>query len=202
MKKRILPAFGVALCFLLTACEIDSENPLGSPESAQIDQRLLGDWVAKNGDIVHFSAKDAHWMLAVTTSQPTESPDRSTANNKKPEPDLFFVTTIGDETYFNMRSVSKGSKTRYSLFRYTITPDQTLHMWGMSQDEMAAAIRSGKLKGTVKNNGVIGKPPRTDVDVHLTDSSEHLVKFISRHDPADIFDDETDSLTRVATKGD
>jgi hypothetical protein len=202
MKKRVLPALGMALCFLLTACVVDSENPLGSPESAQIDQRLLGDWVAKNGDIVHFSAKDAHWMLAVTTPKASESPDRSTANNKKPEPDLFFVTTIGGETYFNMRSVSEDSKTKYSLFWYTITPDQTLHMWGMSQDEMAAAVRAGKLKGTVQDRGATGKPPRTDVDVHLTDSSEHLVKFISRHDPADIFDDETDPLTKVATKGD
>jgi len=196
VKTSFSLALGSALCFLLTACKVDSENPLGSPESAQIDQRLLGDWVAKNGDIVHFSAKDAHWILAVTTPK---APDASPTTNKKPEPDLFFVTTIGDETYLNMRFASE---TKYSLFRYTITPDQTLHMWGMSQDEMAAAVRAGKLKGTVQDGITSGKPPRTDVDVHLTDSSERLVKFISRHDPEDIFDDETDSLTKVATQGD
>jgi hypothetical protein len=181
---------------------VDSENPLGSPESAQIDQRLLGYWIAKNGDIIYFSAKDAHWMLAVTTPKASESPDPSTAKNNNPESDLFFVTTIGDETYLSMRSASGDSKIKYSFYRYTITPEQTLQMWGMSQDEMAAAVRAGKLKGTVQDNGTTGKPPRTDLDVHLTDSSEHLVKFISRHDPTEIFNEEMDPLTKVATKGD
>jgi len=183
------------MCLLLTACVVDSENPIGLPESAQIDQRLLGDWVAKNGDIVHFSAKDAHWMMAVTAPK---EPDPA----KNPKPDLFFVTSIGDDTYLNMRSVSKDSKTTYSLFRYTITSDQKLEMWGMSQDEMAAAVRADKLQGTVQDRGTTGKPPHPDVDVHLTDSSENLVKFISRHAPTDIFDDETDPMTKVATKGD
>jgi hypothetical protein len=201
MKKCSVPALGVALCFLLTSCEVDSENPLGSPESAQIDRRLLGDWVAQNGDIVHFSAKDAHWMATSTTPKAPESPDSSSAS-KKSEPDLFFVTAIGDDTYLNMRSADKGSKTTYSLFRYTITPDQTLHMWGLSQDEMASAVRAGKLKGSVLERGTTGKPPHTDVDVHLTDSSEHLVKFVSRHDPTDLFDVETDPLTKVWTQGD
>jgi len=199
VKSALKFALGAALCLLLTSCIVTSENPLGSPESAQIDQRLLGDWVAQNGDIVHFSAKDAHWMVSVTTPK---MPDNSAANNK-PEPSLFFVTTIGDDTYLNMRSLGEGSKkASYTLYRYTITSDQTLHMWAMSQDEMAAAVRSGKLKGTVREQGTAGKPPHTDVDVYLTDSTEHLVKFILRHDPTDIFDAETDPLTKVWTRGD
>jgi hypothetical protein len=202
VKPHFGLALGAAVCLLLTSCVVTSDNPLGSPESAQIDPRLLGDWVAKNGDIVHFSAKDAHWMIAITTPKMPESPESSPANNKKPEPDLFFVTTISDDTYLNMQSASGGSKITYSLYRYTITPDQTLHMWGMSQDEMATAVRAGKLKGTVREQGTTGKPPHTDVDVYLTDSSANLVKFISRHDPADIFDHETDSLWKVATTGD
>jgi hypothetical protein len=198
VKPSFSFALGAALCLLLTSCVVTSENPLGSPESAQIDQRLLGDWIAQNGDIVHFSAKDAHWMEAVTTPK---GPDSSSAN-KKSESNLFFVTTIGDDTYLNMRSVGEGSRASYSLFRYTINPDQTLHMWGLSQDEMAAAVRAGKLKGTVREHRTTGHPPHTDIDVYLTDSSEHLMKFISRHDPTDIFDAETDPLTKVWTRGD
>jgi len=194
-------ALGAAVCLLLTSCGVTSENPLGSPKSAQIDQRLLGDWVAQNGDIVHFSAKDSHWMLAVTTPKSSGLSD-SAPGNKKPEPNLFFVTTIGDDTYLNMRSVGEGSQTSYTLYRYTIAPDQTLHMWGMSQDEMAAAVRAGKLKGTVREQGTTGHPPHTDVDVYLTDSTEHLVKYILRHDPTDIFDAEADPLTKVWTRGD
>jgi len=201
VKRYFYFLLGAALCLLLTSCVVDSENPLGSSESAQIDQCLLGDWIAPNGDIIHFSAKDAHWMVALTTSKSSGSSDNSTAN-QKPEPNLFFVTTIGDDSYLNMRSVGEGSKVTYSLYRYTIAPDQTLHMWGLSQDEMAAAVRAGKLKGTVREQGTTGHPPHTDVDVHLTDSSEHLVKFIARHDPTDIFDTETDPLTKVRTNGD
>lgn len=199
MKTPFSLALGAALCLLLTSCVVDSENPIGSPESAQIDQRLLGYWIATNGDIVHFSAKDAHWMLAATTPK---AADGSTATNNKSEPDLFFVTTIGDDTYLNMRSVDADSKTTYLLYRYTITSDQTLHMWGISQDEMAAAVRAGSVKGTVQDRGPTGKPPHPDVDVHLTDSSEHLARFISRHNPEEIFDDESDPLIKVATKGD
>jgi len=136
-------------------------------------------------------------MVSVTTPKAPDS-----ANNQKPETELFFVTTIGDESYMNMRSVGADSKTTYSLFHYTITPDQTLHMWGLSQDEMAAAVRAGKLKGTVQERGASGKPPQTDVDVHLTDSSERLANFISRHDPEDIFDEELGPWTKVATQGD
>ena len=192
---------GAALCLLLTSCVVDSVNPLGSPESAKIDQRLLGYWVAPNGDIVHFSAKDTHWMEVVTTPKPSEASDNSTAT-QKPEPNVFFVTTIGEDNYLNMRSTNNGSKVTYSLFRYTITPDQTLHMWGLSQDEMASAVRAGKLKGAVREQGTTGHPPHTDVDVHLTDSSDHLVKYIARHDPTDLFDAETDPLTKVRTNGD
>ena len=201
MKPYLNWVLSAAPCLLLTSCVIDSENPLGSPKSAQIDQRLLGDWIAQNGDIVHFSAKDAHWMVAVTTPKSSGSSDSSTLN-QKPEPNLLFVTTIGDDSYLNMRSVGEGSKVTYSLFRYTITPDQTLHMWGLSQDQMAAAVRARRLKGTVHEQGTTGHPSHSDVDVHLTDSSEHLVKYISRHDPTDIFDAETDPLTKVRTTGD
>ena len=189
------------MCLLLTSCIVDSENPLGSPETAQIDQRLLGDWVAPNGDIVHFSARDAHWMVAVTTPKSTAASGSSTTN-QKPQPDLFIVATIGEDNYLNMRSANDGSKPTYRLYRYTITSDQTLHMWGLSQDEIAAAVRAGRLKGTVHEQDTTGHPPHTDVDVHLTDSSDHLVKFIARHDPTDLFDAETDPLTKVRTNGD
>jgi hypothetical protein len=194
--RKLFPLGSVLLlCLMLTACVVDSKNPIGSPESAQIDQRLLGDWIATNGDIVHFSARDAHWMTVVTTPK-TPDPD------KKPEPSVFFVTTIGDESYLSMKSTDANSKPIYSLFHYRISSEQKLQMWGLSQDEMAAAVRAGKLKGTVQDRGTAGNPPHPDLDVHLTDTSERLAKFISHHDPAVLFTDESDPLTKIATNGD
>jgi hypothetical protein len=203
MKKSRFPALGLAVCFLLTACGVDSDSPLAPPESASVDNRLLGDWVATNGDIIHFSPKDAHWMETMTTSP--KASNYSTVAGKTPEPDLFFITTIGNDTYMSMRIASKdeaGPRMKYCFFRYAIAPDQTLHMWAMSQDEMAAAVRAGKIKGTVHENGTMGNPPRTNVDVHLTDTSANIVKFISRHDATDLFDDDNGPLVRVRTAGD
>lgn len=203
MKKSCLLALGFAACFLLTACGVDSDRPLAPPESARVDSRLLGYWIASNGDIIRFSAKDAHWMETVTTS-PKASND-STSSDSVPEPGLFFVTTIGNDTYMNMQVASRdaaGHRLKYCFFRYAIAPDQTLHMWGMSQDEMAAAVRAGKITGTVHENGATGNPPRANVDVHLTDTSANIVKFISRHNATDLFDDDNGPLARVRTTGD
>jgi hypothetical protein len=205
MKNQLFSALGLAVCFLLSGCVVDSENPLSPPEAAQIDQRLLGDWVASNGDNVHFSAKDAHWMQVVTQSKVDDS-KRPSKIDRAPETYDFYVTTIGDQTYLNVKMVDKdhkdGMPVTYLFYRYKIASDGTLHFWPMGQDEMADFVRTGKIKGTVHQDAhpmMSGNPPKPDVDVHLTDSSENLVKFIVRHG-ADAFGDETEPLTRVRTK--
>ena len=178
-------------------------------ETAQVDGRLLGDWIAKNEDRIHFSAKDAHWMQVTITPKISDATTHPSMVNRNPETYDLYCTTLGVQTFLNVRIAGKDTQGRpstgYVFYRYKVAPDQTLHSWIMSADETADAIRAGELKGTIHQDAhplMAGNPPHPDVNVHLTDSSENLVKFITRKGALDLFGDEGEPLTRVATKGD
>jgi hypothetical protein len=68
----------------------------------------------------------------------------------------------------------------------------------LDQDKAAAAVRSGKLKGTIhQNQSKIGNPPHPDVDVFLQDSGANMVKFIHENGPKALFSDDASEMVRV-----
>jgi hypothetical protein len=75
-------------------------------------------------------------------------------------------------------------------------------MWMMSQDLPAAAIRAGKLKGLVKQNGLtLAQPARPDVDVALQDTGANIVKFIQNSNLDELFNNKMNGFYRVKASG-
>jgi len=196
VKTLLSLTLGAALCLLLTSCVVTSDNPLSSPDHARADQALVGDWFAKKDqDTFHFSVKNDHWMHVIITHKQPGMLDQ------KPEEYDFFATMIGNNTFLNVEMAGKddqGHPTKsYVFVRYSISPDHVLQRWMMSRDAAAAAVRAGKLKGTVhqdKNPPMVGEPPHPDVDVTLQDTSANIVKFIQCADVTALFSEKMDSL--------
>ena len=200
MKTPLSLALGSALCLLLTSCVVTSDNPLSSLETAHADQALISDWFAKKDqDTYRFSVISASRMHVVISHKQAD---------QKPDVYDFFPTTIGNNNFLNVEMNGKndqGSPTKsYVFVRYTISPSHVLQRWLMSRDAAAAAVRAGKLKGTVhqdKNPTIIGDPPHPDVDVTLTDTTENIVNFIQKSDVTALFSEKMEPLDRVKTAG-
>jgi len=192
--KNFLPiALGSILCLLLTSCVTTSEYPLSSPGTAQPDLKLVGTWHEKgdNDETYEFTVKDAHWMHIENRKE-----------DKPPESYDMFVTVIDGNRFLNVRHVGNDEqghpfKKEFFILRYEVT-DHVLSTWMLDQDKAAAAVRSGKLKGTIhQNQSMVGNPPRPDVDVFLQDSGENMVKFIHENGPKALLSDKADKMLRV-----
>lgn len=203
MKTLSSLALGVTLCLFLTSCVVTSDNPLSSPEAAKPDPKLIGDWFQKKDqETFHFTETHGGWMHVVITPKPVDKAGNMI--NRKPEEYDFFPTTIGDNTFLNVVLIGKDDKDRptkgYVFLRYTIEHDHVLQMWMISQDEVAAAVRAGNLKGVVQEDKepiMVGHPPHPDVDVALQSSSSHIVKFIESSDLKKLFSDKMEPLRRI-----
>jgi hypothetical protein len=190
-----------SLCLLLTSCITDSVNPLSSPDSAQADARLVGEWrggTDSDPDTCRFSITKAPWMH-VDIIHPNEKREP----NEQPDSYDFFPSVIGKETFLNVVMIGKddsGHPTKTYLFiRYKFSGTNVLKMWMMSDELTAAAVRAGKLKGLVKQNGAtLGQPSRPDVDVTLQDLSAHIVNFFQSANLDELFNNKLNGFERVS----
>jgi len=192
----------LALCGLLTSCDIDSVNPLSSPDQARPDQRLMGNWRGKKDqDTFRFSMKNTHWMHVVITPRQTDANDESSKIDRKPEEYDLFPTVIDKNAFLNVLIIDKddqGNATkRYIFVRYSISSGHVLEMWKISQDTAATLVRTGKLKGIVHQDPhplMVGKPPHPDVDVTLQDTSGRLAEYLRGADIKSLFSDKLENL--------
>lgn len=196
MKTPFVPILGFALCLLLSSCIVTSENPLSTPANAEADPKLLGDWYGKKEqNLFRFTMRKSPWMhVDIISSKPGDKMDSYD----------FYPTTIGNNNYLNVVITGKdddGKPTKaYTFIRYTISHGRALQMWKISQDVTAAAVKAGKLKGTVhqdKSPMMVGTPPRPDVDVSLTGSTASLAKYVRNADVSTLFSDKMEPLYRV-----
>ena len=199
MRKLLVLVPAIAVCLLLSSCEVKSDHPLSSPKSAQVDSRLLGDWCDPHDPdkpTFRFTAIDAHWMhLEIIHGKPGE----------KNESYDLFTTVIGPETYLNTRMIDKNSDGTFSKYyeftHYIISDNGTLKMWPMSDETVAAAIRAGKLSGNVDEiyDTAQPKPLHPNVNVTLTSSSEDMTNYIRNSNVYRVFKERMNPLHRVAT---
>ena len=197
MKTPLFPVLGMLACLLLVSCVTVSRHPLSSPETAVPDPKLIGSWHAKgdSDEVMEFTVKNEHWMHLEDRkkNRPTDSYD-------------LFATVIDGDQFLNVRYKGKdedGENVKcYYIIRYKISGDR-LTTWWMDLDKTAAAVRSGKLKGTVKEDKklMVGQPPHPDVDVTLKDSGENIVKLIRSAGVDALFSKKGDDLYRIAPKG-
>ena len=105
----------------------------------------------------------------------------------------MFPTQIGGRDYMNLRLVANADDDdlpqRYFLFRYSLSSDSALTVWGVSNESAAAAIGKG-LRGTV-NEG------QWDGEIVIEASSEELAAYLLNTDADDLFDGRIGVFRRV-----
>ena len=189
MKKPLLL---LLLCTLLSACLPESKNPISSPRDSFLDTRLEGAWQAqedgKTPAYYHFGhKKSAPWMRIVGVG--TEQPQGLSVITYD-----ALSTRIGAHTFLSFRALSEDGKLRqasYSFARYDFDWLGRLRIYALvSESELGAAVRSGKLRGTVKGTA-------SDAHVKLTDTSARIAAFIAASDAKKLFDGKPMVLRRV-----
>lgn len=188
--KRFLGfSSALALTLLLTSCDPESVNPLGSPEPSAADSRLEGNWrdLKEPQKSLIFTGKQIPWLHVLSADLARDSADDAEYN--------VYPTVIGKAHILNIQRLSKddnGEAKRFYFFRYEIASDDTLSLWGMNEQLVIKAIEGGKLKGSIEK-----KSSDTNRDVTLTDSTANLVKFIEKSGPEKVFSQESSKYRKA-----
>ena len=177
MKKLIS---SLLLILSLTGCLPVSQNPLSSPENGGTDPRLVGVWYGKSGEdeiFLHFIQGTE--MQVVEVDHEKKGAAHTTLYN-------VFVTVLGEQHYLNIR---EGKNKPYYLANYQVK-EGVLKISLMSDQSLAKAIKAGKLKGTVAEKS-------GDLDVTITDSTEHLAAFVKKSETEKLFDQKFGTFKKV-----
>ena len=187
---RTIHLSGIVLLFslLLPACVPESMNPLSDPASATVDKRLLGVWIGKmageeEDQYVHFvEAENSITEIVLVSHQ--EKREAGVAFYK------MHPTTIGKTRYMNVKPYApedfKNSELAeeiksqgYIFARYAISGQGILNIWILMDKKVREAVKKQQLKGKIaKGEGA----------VTITDTSEHIIKFLNADHQDDIFE--------------
>jgi hypothetical protein len=198
----------VGSLLLLTGCFPESKCPLSSPAKSRIDGRLEGVYAQRSTDkkekdpgYWHFhyrgapAADNSHtprttpW-LELMGVEPRDDGGLQTTRYEA------LATTIAGRDYLSFVEVSEvsaamtGREAPFRFARYEVNWRGDVRLWLADTKAFAAAIKSGKLRGTV----VKGKFTDT---VKITDSTERLAGFIAASDPKVLFSGDALVLRRV-----
>ncbi len=171
--------------FLAGCLPVTSKTPVGSTVSLGADQALYGTWKGHSPDseqkqdaFVHFmQAKDGSMTVAVVFARGTNDDGWTIFNAKS--------ATLGKNRYLNVvETFDKDEPTSDRLQNANIPllyamKGRTLTVYLLDEDKTKAAIKAGKLKGTIEN-GDMG-------DVTITSEAADLDVFMATPEAAGLF---------------
>ncbi|MDR3406820.1 MAG: hypothetical protein P4L99_30325 [Chthoniobacter sp.] len=205
MNIRLLPTLLAAATLLFAGCLPESKNPLSTPKTSTIDSRLEGVYVARREkkdddlDSWHFhyrgakagangQARTTPWLQVLDIEHRKDGGLKGNAYR-------VLTTHLGGNDYMSFIELgSEGGKETaalYSFARYEVSWTGEVRVWLVNSGALAKAIKSGKLRGTVKSH-------KYGEDVRLTDSTKHLAAFVAASDPATLFGGKPLVLHRLA----
>ncbi|GEM_PF-5918613 len=181
----------LALSLLLAACGVESDNPIAPPEKTIADTRLEGVWKSVNSDdYLHFATQQhSQGMDFVVVEH---------GKGLKVSRFLALPTVIGGVHFFSMIDTQKerGKKQRYAFMRYAVSSENVLSLWGINQEAVERAIKTGRLKGKIHVNS----KDKNDRDAIITDSSENIAKFIGSQDARKLFDSPPTKYRKISSR--
>ena len=192
MNIRFVPAFLAAASLFLASCLPESKNPLSTPSTSTVDGRLGGLYVQKrekkDDDLstwhFHYREVNVHGRISVTPWLEVLNVEHRRGNGLKENAYRALTTHIGTQDYLSFIEIgsdaNKGKTSLYGFARYEVNWSGDIQVWFANSDVLAQAVKSGKLRGTVKSDSA-GK------NVWLTDSTERLASFVAASDPAKLF---------------
>ncbi|MBN2580363.1 MAG: hypothetical protein JXB10_15365 [Pirellulales bacterium] len=191
--------------FLLTmsAC-YDSTVPLSQPEQAQLDKGLLGVWkVSQENGIVRYyhlgRAGEGYPSGLMRLVMIDHHPDGEMSVPTENAVFVCFPTTLGKRHFLNVTAFEKkdrkaiaasGWKSKYWIYEYQLDGDK-VKFAGMDYDKKKAAVKSGKIRGEIKEKNDGG------ADVYFTDTPKNLADFITSNAAKDLFKWNKEEAVRV-----
>jgi hypothetical protein len=170
----------VLLTLWLAGCLPESKHPVAALDPAQQDPRLWGAWlhVAEDGfSIAHVFATETHGLQIVMIDHDVEGVGGT------PESDDIYdahASRLKSGDYLNV--LVKGSETGYLIGKYSFTGTDTMSISFPSEEALKAAVKSGGLDGTIKDEG------GNMQDLAITASSKQWQAFLAKA-PKDFFSD-------------
>jgi hypothetical protein len=170
----------LAVVWMLPSCAT-SEVPLSDPNTARPDQRLAGSWRIGNykkngaGYVFTFIGKPERKELPAGLMKMIMVDDHGDGTIKATE--VFFLTTsLGEGSYISLlcdqdvdRVIApkwdKGQIKEWFILKYAVEPDR-IRVWALDDDCARAAIRDGKVKGSIGQHGwlALGSSRFTDAE--------------------------------------
>ena len=203
MSPRLLPTLLAGAVLLLAGCLPESKNPLSTPATSTIDARLEGiyrqDREKSSDDLEgwHFHYRGVPTAGGSRVTPSLEVLDVTHMKNGGLRGNAYHALTthLGGHDYISFvelgTSGKKGKAAPYSFARYEVDWAGNLRVWLASPQALEAAIKAGKLHGTVV-------PHKFGDDIFIADSTEGLAAFVAASDPAILFGGKPLVLHRIA----
>jgi hypothetical protein len=149
---RLLAVFA---CFILAACYPTTQVPIGSTGPTTPDTRLIGSWLGQIGDgpetiYLFFMPRGTDQAEALLVEPAQGQEDGSWSSY------TVLNGYAGTHAVLNARAVLDDGKPAesadegYTPLLYRFEEDGSLHLFLLDESATKAAIRSGKIAGTIK----------------------------------------------------
>jgi len=188
-----------ALALFVAAClPVTSDNPIGSTVGFKPDPALVGLWKGQGGDKEPKDIKYAYFAFFRNDDGVGMS---ATLMTFEPDADQWTVydaqvATLGANHIMNARersqngtSANEEDRRQLIPLRYDIAKDGKLTLSLLDEKATAAAIKGGKLKGTVQEG--------TGGDCHITADPKSLDAFFASKQGAALFSAKLVTLVKV-----
>ncbi len=191
---RVLVA--IAAVFAATAClPVATKSPIGTTQGFMVDPSLLGTWKGATGgekaeSWFHFLPGRENTVMAIVVSPPNDTDQGGWG--------AFALQTVklGANWFMNAQEVSDNGNVATDKTAQNTTPllykigdDGKLTLYMLDEKATAAAIKAGKIAGTVE--------PGKDGDVTITAEPDDLDAFFQTPEGVGLFTNKFAVLRRV-----
>jgi len=178
---------GVTLAAALSGC-VASTNPIGPPEAAVEEPRLLGVWLADSGGEGNRAWEYLHIL---PKGDDKKHLDIIVANHEEKTWVVFdgYVTAVGEREFINLRITAADATTMAQIGKY---PRHEIYPYGFaaiafeSDGRLKAAYAGEVLANAVKNDQLAGEN-QGDWDVFISAPSDSIAKTLAGADEATLF---------------
>lgn len=147
------------LLAVLAGCKVDSVHPISPAADAQSDPALFGVWRYREKDELTYVHIGPEFALGETGASAVQRRTRIVIVDHKPsgltdEAYVGHVSRMGRQRYLNVVQTEDEKAVGYIFVRYALVDRNTLRLATINEDALQAAIRAGRIRGTIRGDGV------------------------------------------------
>ncbi len=182
--RHCLSLVVLAAAIILSGC-LGSKNPITPPETAKIDERLLGAWVTTDlyyneTDYMHVMRQSSSGLMTIYEIRHYASEGGGSQSSAQ-----GHVSILGDRRFLNLQrppdAGAPDDTPRYTFVAYDFDGSGNLIVHFLSERAVGEAFAAGGLVGKVEMNADF-------VATLISDSSERIADYLGSADTATLFD--------------